>query len=83
MFFRYDAVRGVKGALYVGSPETVTKKIIDLRKKVCITRFMFYASVGTKNHDDVLRSVELLGTKIAPFVREEIAVWEAAGQPTD
>ncbi|WP_172194534.1 LLM class flavin-dependent oxidoreductase [Saccharibacillus qingshengii] len=80
----YDALRGPEGALYVGSPETVAKKIIDLRKKVGITRFMLHTPVGTMgSHDDVLRSVELLGTKVAPIVREEIAAWEAAGQPAE
>jgi hypothetical protein len=30
-------------------------------------------TVGTMPHRDVLRAIELLGTRVAPVVREEIA----------
>jgi len=73
----FDAARSPKGALYVGSPETVAQKIIDLRKNVGITRFMLHVPVGTMPHADVLRAIELFGTEVAPRVREEIAKWEA------
>ncbi|WP_017813348.1 LLM class flavin-dependent oxidoreductase [Paenibacillus shenyangensis] len=74
----FDAARSLEGALYVGDPETVATKIINLRKQVGITRFMLHTPVGTmSNHDDVLRAVELLGKEVAPRVREEVARWEA------
>ncbi|MCM3703986.1 LLM class flavin-dependent oxidoreductase [Paenibacillus macerans] len=75
----YDAARSLEGALYVGDPETVAAKIIYLRKNVGITRFMLHCPLGTMPHEDVMRSIELLGTEVAPRVREEIARWEAAG----
>ncbi|PZD97531.1 LLM class flavin-dependent oxidoreductase [Paenibacillus sambharensis] len=73
----YDAARGVEGALYVGDPETVARKIINLRKHVGITRFFLHVPLGTMPHEDVMRAIELLGTEVAPRVREEIARWEA------
>jgi len=73
----FDAARSFEGALYVGDPETVAQKIIHLRKNVGITRFMLHVPVGTMPHEDVMKAIELLGTKVAPFVREEIAKWEA------
>jgi len=73
----FDAARSPKGALYVGDPETVAQKIIDLRKNVGITRFMLHVPVGTMPHADVMRAIELLGTEVAPHVREEISKWEA------
>ncbi|GAB6991054.1 LLM class flavin-dependent oxidoreductase [Paenibacillus pini] len=73
----FDAARSFEGALYVGDPETVAKKIIHLRKNVGVTRFMLHVPVGTMPHADVMRAVELLGTEVAPRVREEIAKWEA------
>ena len=73
----FDAARSPKGALYVGDPETVAHKIIDLRKNVGITRFMLHVPVGTMPHADVMRAIELLGTEVAPRVREEISKWEA------
>lgn len=75
----YDAARSLEGALYVGDPETVANKIIYLRKNVGITRFMLHCPLGTMPHEDVMRSIELLGTEVAPRVREEIARWEAGG----
>lgn len=79
----FDMARSLEGALYVGDPDTVAEKIIYLRKNVGITRFMLHCPLGTMPHEEVMRSVELLGTKVAPKVREEIARWEAAGEPQE
>ena len=73
----FDAARSFEGALYVGDPQTVAEKIIHLRKQVGITRFMLHVPVGTMPHDQVMKAIELLGTEVAPRVREEIADWEA------
>jgi probable LLM family oxidoreductase len=72
----FDAARRFEGALYVGDPETVAEKIIHLRKHVGITRFMLHVPVGSMPHPDVMSAIELLGTKVAPRVREEISKWE-------
>ncbi|QQE74388.1 LLM class flavin-dependent oxidoreductase [Brevibacillus composti] len=72
----FDAARSFEGALYVGDPETVAQKIIYLRKEVGITRFMLHVPVGSMPHEDVMKAIELLGTEVAPRVREEIAKWE-------
>ncbi len=72
----FDAARSPVGALYVGDPETVAQKIIHLRKEVGITRFMMHVPLGTMPHDQVMRSIELLGTEVAPRVREEVKKWE-------
>ncbi|AJK86011.1 LLM class flavin-dependent oxidoreductase [Lysinibacillus fusiformis] len=73
----YDAARSFEGALYVGDSETVAQKIIHLRKHVGITRFMLYVPLSTMPHDQVMQAIELLGTEVAPRVREEVAQWEA------
>ncbi|WP_328801308.1 LLM class flavin-dependent oxidoreductase [Paenibacillus sp. LX16] len=72
----FDAARSFEGALYVGDSDTVAQKIIHLRKQVGITRFLLHVPVGTMPHDDVMRAIELLGTEVAPRVREEISKWE-------
>ncbi|WP_078548516.1 LLM class flavin-dependent oxidoreductase [Litchfieldia alkalitelluris] len=73
----FDAARSFEGALYVGDSKTVAEKIIHLRKNVGITRFMLHVPVGSMPHEDVMKAIELLGTEVAPMVREEISVWEA------
>lgn len=76
----YDAARSFEGALYVGDPETVAKKIIHLRKHVGIQRFFLHVPVGSMPHDEVMRAIELFGKEVAPMVREEIAEWEKHNQ---
>ncbi|WP_400162664.1 LLM class flavin-dependent oxidoreductase [Brevibacillus sp. TJ4] len=69
----FDSARSLRGALYVGDPEFVAEKMILLRKQLGINRFFLHINVGTLPHRDILRAIELLGTKVAPLVRDEIA----------
>ncbi|GAA4719434.1 LLM class flavin-dependent oxidoreductase [Brevibacillus fulvus] len=69
----YDAARSLHGALYVGDPEFVAEKILLLRKNLGVTRFFLHVNVGTMPHRDVLHAIELLGTRVAPIVRRELA----------
>ncbi|WP_425453985.1 LLM class flavin-dependent oxidoreductase [Paenibacillus flagellatus] len=74
----FDAARSLRGALYVGDPEFVAEKIVLLRRNLGVTRFFLHVNVGTMPHRDVLRAIELLGTKVAPLVHKELARLEAA-----
>ncbi len=69
----YDAMCSPRGALYVGDPEYVAEKIVLLRKNLGLTRFFLHVDVSTIPHREVLRTIELLGTKTAPLVRKELA----------
>ncbi|MBD2862949.1 LLM class flavin-dependent oxidoreductase [Paenibacillus oceani] len=69
----YDTARSLRGALYVGDPEYVAEKIVLLHKNLGVTRFFLHVNVGTMPHREVLRAIELLGTKVAPIVRKELA----------
>ncbi|MFS0576290.1 LLM class flavin-dependent oxidoreductase [Sporosarcina sp. 179-K 3D1 HS] len=73
----FDAARSLEGALYVGDSDTVAEKIIHLRKNVGITRFLLHTPLGSMPHEDVLNAIRLLGTEVAPKVREQVAEWEA------
>jgi len=66
---QYDMMCGPGGSLVVGDPATVAEKIIHLRDVLGINRFMLHISVGTLPHEQVLRSIELLGTEVAPLIR--------------
>jgi probable LLM family oxidoreductase len=68
----YERMIEPDGALYIGSPETVAAKIIDLQKRMGITRFTLQTPVGTMPHEQVLRTIELFGTKVAPIVRDAV-----------
>ncbi len=57
------------GSLYVGSPDTVARKIATTAKALGISRFSLKYSAGPLSHDKLMRSIELFGTKVAPQVR--------------
>lgn len=65
---QYDMMRAPGGSLVMGDPEQVAAKILRWKEILGISRFMLHVSVGTLPHDKVLRSIELLGTKVAPLV---------------
>lgn len=67
---QFDWMRAPEGSLVVGDPDTVADKILRWKKLLGIERFMLHISVGTLPHDQVMRSIELLGTKVAPRVRD-------------
>ncbi|MOA40949.1 hypothetical protein D3C78_1628690 [compost metagenome] len=69
----FDSARSLRGALYVGDSDYVAEKIVLLHKNLGVTRFFLHLNVGTMPHRDVLRCIELLGTKVAPLVRKELA----------
>jgi probable LLM family oxidoreductase len=73
----FDALRTRRGALVVGSPEQVVEKILFQHEIFGHQRFLAQMSVGSLPHEQVLRSIELFGTEVAPAVRTEIAKRES------
>src|SRR5262245_51432318 len=68
---RADFEREVRhGALHVGSPETVARKIAATAKALGVARFNMKYSAGTLAHDKIMRCIELYGRKVMPLVRE-------------
>jgi probable LLM family oxidoreductase len=75
---QYEALRASDGALAVGSPEQVAEKILFEHELFAHQRYIAQMSVGAVAHGDVLRSIELFGTEVAPLVRAELARREAS-----
>jgi probable LLM family oxidoreductase len=69
----YEALRSPRGALAVGSPEQVAEKILFEHELFGNDRYVGQMSVGAVAHRDVMRSIELFGTEVAPVVRAEVA----------
>ena len=65
----FDAMRTRRGALVVGSVDDVVEKILFQHSHFGHARFLMQTSVGDLPHEQVLRSIELFGTKVAPAVR--------------
>lgn len=66
----FDRETGPDGALYVGAPETVARKIVDVVQGFGLSRFDLKYSAGTLPHDALMRSIELYGASVIPRVRE-------------
>jgi probable LLM family oxidoreductase len=58
------------GSLYVGSPETVARKIVATTRALGVSRFDLKYSAGTLPHETMLRSIELYGREVIPRVRQ-------------
>lgn len=61
------------GSLYVGSPETVARKIAATVKTLGLSRFEMKYSSGPLPHEKLMRSIELYGTRVMPLVRDILA----------
>ncbi len=70
---QYEDAASPDGALYVGSPETVAQKIVAAVTALSAERFDLKYSNGTMPHDQLMQSIELYGTAVAPRVRELLA----------
>jgi probable LLM family oxidoreductase len=80
----YEALRSPGGALAVGSAQQVAEKILAEHALFGHQRYIGQMSVGAVTHRDVLRSMELFGTEVAPLVRAELgrsAAGDAAAAP--
>jgi len=70
---QFDASISQRGALLVGSPQQVIDKILYEYELFHHTRFLAQMSVGLVPHKQVMRSIELFGTVVAPEVRKVLA----------
>jgi alkanesulfonate monooxygenase SsuD/methylene tetrahydromethanopterin reductase-like flavin-dependent oxidoreductase (luciferase family) len=61
------------GSLYVGSPETVARKIAATVRDLEVQRFDLKYSAGPLPHAAMMRCIELYGTVVVPRVRELLA----------
>ncbi len=70
---QFDALRGPQGALLIGDPETVAQKALFVNEVLGgISRLTFQMTVAMLPHEKMLRSIELLGTEVAPRVRSSL-----------
>jgi probable LLM family oxidoreductase len=61
------------GALYVGSPETVARKIARTVQTLGIQRFDMKYSTGPMPHADLMECIRLYGEKVIPMVQDMLS----------
>ncbi|SFS61883.1 LLM class flavin-dependent oxidoreductase [Sphingobacterium wenxiniae] len=69
---QYDFGRSMHGHLIVGDVNQSIDKILHIIELFGLTRFSAHMDVGSPDHKDMMKAVELYGTKIAPKVREAL-----------
>ncbi|MGE7367992.1 LLM class flavin-dependent oxidoreductase [Neorhizobium sp. NPDC001467] len=68
----FDAARGPQGNLFLGAPELVAEKIVAAHRLFGNDRFLLQMAIGAMPHAQIMRGIELYGTKVAPLVRKEL-----------
>ncbi len=62
-----------KGVLVVGGPETVAEKLIRHSEALGgVDRFTFQMDNAGLTHEQLMRSIELIGTKVIPSVKKKL-----------
>ncbi len=65
----FDAQNGPRGALLVGGPEEIAEKIKRHSESLGgISRFTFQMDNAALPHEKLMRSIELIGSKVSPLV---------------
>ena len=71
----FDAQLGPFGALLIGEPDEVVEKIIRHNEALGgLSRVNFQMNASSLPHPKLMRSIELLGTRVAPALRQEFRV---------
>lgn len=66
----FDAATQPKANLLVGSPQEVIDKILYEHSIFHHTRFLAQIGIGAQPHQQVLKSIELLGNVVAPAIKK-------------
>lgn len=70
---RFDAQAGELGAFLVGSPQEVAEKIVRHSEALGgLSRVSFQMDTASLEHDKLMKSIELIGTKVMPLLRQRL-----------
>lgn len=69
---QFEGGRRKEGALFVGDVNQVIDKILYHTELFGLTRFLMHVDVGAPSHKDLMRTIELLGTQVAPAVKKAL-----------
>ena len=69
---QFNMGRTRDGALFIGDAAEVTDKILLQQEMFGLTRFVAHLDVGGAPHKDILKAIEIFGTKVAPEVKKAL-----------
>lgn len=77
---QFEAAAGPSGANFAGSPAQVVDKILANHETLGFDRFVIQMAIGVMDHGELMKAIELFGTKVAPEVRKAVAAKASAGE---
>ncbi len=66
---QFDLGKSKHGALFIGEADAMVEKILHVQELFGLTRFEAHMDVGAPSHKDLMKSIEIYGTKIIPKVK--------------
>jgi alkanesulfonate monooxygenase SsuD/methylene tetrahydromethanopterin reductase-like flavin-dependent oxidoreductase (luciferase family) len=70
----FDAVSGPDGAIIIGDPQTVAEKILRHSEALGgVDRVTFQMDNAGLTHAQMMKSIELIGTKVIPYVAQALS----------
>jgi alkanesulfonate monooxygenase SsuD/methylene tetrahydromethanopterin reductase-like flavin-dependent oxidoreductase (luciferase family) len=70
----FEKQRSPRGAMMIGSPAEVVAKILAEHRLFGHQRFLLQPSMGTLPHREMIRTIELYATEVAPAVRQALGI---------
>jgi len=64
----YEHGVSMNGALYVGNPSYVARKIKLLKQELGIHRFTMHIPVGPMSHEKIMQTIQLLGKEVRKYL---------------
>jgi len=69
----YDAQLGPEGAFLIGDPDEVADKLVRHGEALGgVSRITFQMNAASLSHEQLMESMELIGTRVLPAVRERL-----------
>src|SRR5690554_3033986 len=69
---QFEGGMSPEGALFMGEPNQVIDKMIATIEMFGLTRFIAHIDVGGPTHKEMMKAIELYGSKVLPEVRKAI-----------
>lgn len=69
---QFEAGMTAEGALFMGDHHQVAEKMIQTIEMFGLTRFIAHIDVGGPSHKDMMKAIELYGSKVLPEVRKAV-----------
>lgn len=69
---QFEGGMSPEGALFMGDVNQVAEKMIKTIELFGLTRFLAHIDIGGPSHKELMKTIELYGTKVLPLVRKSI-----------